>query len=100
MSQSTTQRASAPETSDAEKPGNRPVNTIRFGGVEATIWSNQSDKGEFYNITFQRRYQDKNQQWQTAQSYGANDALALAKVADLAVTTIIELQEEKRQGRA
>jgi hypothetical protein len=52
-----------------------------------------------YNVTFQRRYQDKDQQWQTSHSYGPTDVLALAKVADMAATRIAELQQAKREGR-
>ena len=82
---------------DAGQPANKkPVANFRLASVEASVWSNQSDKGEFYNITFQRRYQDKDQQWQTSHSYGPFDALALAKVADVAVTKIIELQQARK----
>jgi hypothetical protein len=101
MSQSNAQLAQNEEQTQVEqKPGNKPVDNIRYQGVEATIWSNITEKGDFYNVTFQRRYQDKEQQWQTSHSYGPGDVLALAKVADMAATRIIELQEEKRQGRA
>lgn len=107
MAQSNAQRATtetestAAEPSSTEpKPGNKPVGNVRFQGVEATIWNNPIDGRDFYNVTFQRRYQDKDQQWQTTHSYGAGDVLALAKVADMAATRIAELQEEKRQGRA
>lgn len=88
--------ASANET-DASQPANKkPVANFRLASVEASVWSNPSEKGEFYNITFQRRYQDKDQQWQTSHSYGPSDALALAKVTDMAVTKIIELQQSRK----
>ena len=99
MNQANTARADEGDEQQS-KPGNKPVGNVRYQGVEATIWSNPTEKGEFYNVTFQRRYQDKEQQWQTSHSYGPADVLALAKVADMAATRIIELQEEKRQGRA
>jgi hypothetical protein len=84
---------------DEPKPGNKPVDNIRYGAVEGTIWSNPTERGEMYNVTFQRRYQDKDQQWQTSHSYGPTDVLALAKVADMAATRIAELQQAKREGR-
>jgi hypothetical protein len=99
MQQSNAQRADEGETTE-QKPGTKPVGNVRYQGVEATIWNNPTEKGDFYNVTFQRRYLDKDQQWQTSHSYGPGDVLALAKVADMAATRIIELQEEKRQGRA
>jgi hypothetical protein len=86
------------DQSSQGRQGGKPVASIRYQGVEATVWSNTDERGEFYNVTFQRRYQDKEQQWQTSHSYGPSDVLALAKVANMAATRIIELQEEKRQG--
>jgi hypothetical protein len=92
-------RTEGDEGQPEQKPGTKPVGNIRYQGVEATIWNNPTEKGDFFNVTFQRRYLDKDQQWQTSHSYGPGDVLALAKVADSAATRIIELQEEKRQGR-
>ena len=101
MANSNAQRTDDGEQDQGQqKSGNKPLGNIRYQGVEATIWNNPTEKGEFYNVTFQRRYQDKDQQWQTSHSYGPGDVLALAKVADLAATRIVELQEEKRQGRS
>ena len=93
MSQAT--KNTADET-DGQTANKKPVANLRLAGVEASIWGNASDKGEFYNVTFQRRYQDKDQQWQTSHSYGSSDALALAKLADMAVTKIMELQQAKK----
>jgi hypothetical protein len=87
------------EQSEEGQKSGKPVDNVRYQGVEATIWSNPTERGEFYNVTFQRRYQDKEQQWQTSHSYGPGDVLALAKVADMAATRIAELQQEKREGR-
>jgi len=99
MAQSNAVRADEGETTE-QKADTKPVGNVRYQGVEATIWNNPTEKGDFYNVTFQRRYLDKDQQWQTSHSYGPGDILALAKVADQAATRIMELQEEKRQGRA
>jgi hypothetical protein len=94
MPQTARNIAADADESNVNQPANKkPVAIFRIASVEASVWSNQSDKGEFYNVTFQRRYQDKGQQWQTSHSYGPSDALALAKVADMAVTKIIELQQ-------
>ena len=88
--------ANANETDASQPAGKKPVVNFRLNSVEASVWSNPSDKGEFYNVTFQRRYQDKDKQWQTSHSYGPSDALALAKVADMAVTKIMELQQARK----
>jgi hypothetical protein len=88
--------ANANETDAGQLANKKPVANFRLASVEASVWSNQYDKGEFYNVTLQRRYQDRDQQWQTSHSYGPSDALALAKVADMAVTKIIELQQARK----
>jgi len=96
MSQSAAARTTTNEMDASTSAGKKPVATLRLAGVEASIWSNDSAKGEFYNVTFQRRYQDKDQQWQTTHSYTATDALALAKLADMAVSKIMELQQARK----
>lgn len=82
------------EASHAKRP---PVARVNFGGVQASIWANPSDQGEFHTVTFARRFLEGGE-WKTSNSYNAHDALALAKVADLAVNKIIELQHGR--GRA
>ena len=94
------QQASAPPLSaaDDQPQTNRPpVARVNFGGVQASIWANASDKGDFHTVTFARRYQEGGE-WKTSNSYSASDLLALQKVADLAVNRIIELQQGR--GRA
>jgi hypothetical protein len=69
MSQTARNVAANANETDAGQPANKkPVANFKLAGVEASVWSNKSEKGEFYNITFQRRYQDKDQQWQTTHS--------------------------------
>ena len=69
-----------------------PVAKIRVDLINASIWKNQTDKGTFYNVTFESRYRDSEGNWKSSHSYTANDLLALAKAADLAHTKIIELR--------
>lgn len=71
------------------EPKNPPVAKIRVGLITASIWENQTEKGVFHNVTFERRYKDGDQ-WKSSHSYNADDLLALAKAADLAHTKIVE----------
>ena len=68
---------------------NPPVAKVRVGLITGSIWENKTDKGNFYNVTFERRYKDGDQ-WKSSHSYNADDLLALAKAADLANTKIVE----------
>ncbi len=73
----------------------KPVAQVRVGSIKAAIWRNEAEKGSRYNVTFQRLYKD-GEQWKSSESFGREDLLLLAKVADLAHTRIFELQQEDR----
>ena len=72
----------------------KPVDEIRIGRVKATIWRNGTDEQPRHNVTFGRLYKEADQ-WKTTQSFGRNDLLVLAKVADLAHTRIFALPQEE-----
>jgi hypothetical protein len=69
-----------------------PVAKVRLDLINASIWKNTTDKGTFYNVTFENRYRDGEGNWKSGHSYAAGDLLALAKAADLAHSKIIELR--------
>ena len=75
----------------------KPVDEIRIGRVKATIWRNGTDEQPRHNVTFSRLYKDGDQ-WKSTQSFGRNDLLVLAKVADLAHTRTFPLPQEERDG--
>ncbi len=74
----------------------QPVAQVRIRSIKAAIWKNENGKGARYNVTFQRLYKD-GEQWKSSESFGRDDLLVLAKVADLAHTRIFEMQEEARE---
>ena len=59
----------------------KPVSEIRIGSVKAFIWPNDTEGRIRYTVTFSRPYKD-GEQWKTTQTFGRNDLLVLAKVAD------------------
>ena len=61
----------------------KPIDEVRIGRVKATILKNGTEVEPRYNVTFSRLYKDGDQ-WKSTQSFGRNDLLSLAKVADLA----------------
>lgn len=71
---------------------NRPVHEIRLGFIKASIWENNvGDKTTRHNVTLSRFYKDKeSDQWKTAESFGRDDLLLVAKAADLAHSWIYE----------
>jgi len=62
----------------------RPAQTIRYGRLKAAIWRQESDKGSWYSVTFARAYRDQDGNWQSSGSFGRDDLLVLAKIADQA----------------
>ena len=57
----------------------KPEFSIRVGGIQVSVWGNETDKGTMYSITMNKSYMDKDKQWQTTQNFKPND-LALLKI--------------------
>jgi hypothetical protein len=93
MAQSNAQRN---DDEPEEQSGGRPIEKVRVGAIAASIWRNEGQNGDFFSVTFERTYTDKDGKPQSAHSFGRDDLLVLAKVADRAHDKIVELQ----QGRA
>ena len=68
---------------------NKPAHEIRINGIRATIWKNDTEKGPRYNTTFERSYKD-GEQWKTSDSFGRDDLLALAFIAQQSFAWIVE----------
>lgn len=79
--------------SDTKKPAAR----LSLYPVSAAIWRNQTSKGVFYSVTFERNYKDETGKFQASSSFNAGDLLTLSKLADLADTKIRELRAADRQ---
>ena len=76
----------------------KPHDEVRIGTVKAAIWQNQAGDRTRYNVTFSRIYRDAEGQWKTTQSFGRNDLLVLAKVADQAYSRIVDLQRTEDEA--
>ena len=73
----------------ASKNRNRPVQEFRLGPVKASIWDNTVGENTRHNVTLSRIYKDRESgQWKTTDSFGRDELLLLAKVADQAHTWI------------
>ena len=81
------------ETQSTQADATRPVERIRRGRIQAAIWRQTSDKGTFYNFTLERSYKDNAGQYQSTSSFSLQDALLVAKVADLVDGRIRQLMD-------
>ena len=74
-----------------------------MGTIKAAIWRNETTAGVRHSITFRRLYTQMDgakKSWKSSDSFGRDDLLVLAKVADQAHTRILELQERDQAPRS
>lgn len=77
----------------------KPIRQIRCGHVHAAIWRNVNGSGTYFVTTVERVFRPEGGDWQKTQSFGRNDLLVLAKVADQAHTIVCDLESaERSQG--
>ncbi len=78
----------------------KPIHEVRLGCIKAAVWKNETEAGVRYNVTFSRLYKDGDQ-WGSTESFGRDDLLLLAKVADQAHSWIhAQNQEEQSANKA
>ncbi len=78
-----------------QKTKDRPTHEVRIASIKAAIWRNDINTGGVrYNVTFSRLYRDEDQ-WKSTDSFGRDDLLVLAKVADEAHSWICQQPREK-----
>ncbi len=80
-------RTSPPAAPLLDSPQKRPIHSVRLGLIKAAIWENTAGDSVRYNVTFCRIYKDETQ-WKMSDTFGRDDLLVLAKVADQAHTWI------------
>ena len=80
---------------------NQPLSTVRIGGIKATIWENEDDKGIVrYNTTVTRSYLDQNKEWQENNSFSLDDLPRLRLVSEQAFAQIHERIAQRHQDKA
>lgn len=72
----------------------KPIHKIKVGnGIVASIWANKTDEGVLHTVEVERRYQEKgSEEWKTANSYTAFQALLVAKAYELSFVYITGLK--------
>jgi len=79
-------------------PKDKPIHEVRLGAIKAAIWKNDTANGVRYNVTLSRIYKDReDNQWKSTDSFGRDDLLVLAKVADLSHTWIHQQGQEAEE---
>ena len=73
----------------SETETKKPVHEVRLGAIKAAIWANDTQNGVRHNVTLQRLYKGEDE-WKSSDSFGRDDLLMVAKVANMAHTWICQ----------
>ncbi len=84
------------QTASQTKTTKLPVKTFRIGRIKAAVWENELDSRKFYNVNLARSYRDEQNNWHDTDSFGRDDLLTVAKVADQAHSFICERAAEAK----
>ena len=79
------------------KVNTKPTHEVRLGLIKAAVWRNETEVGVRYNATFSRLYRDGDQ-WKSTESFGRDDLLTLAKVADNTHSWICAQNQEEHSA--
>jgi hypothetical protein len=75
-----------------------PAHKIRIGTLQATIWRNLNDKGNWYSVKLTRGYK-ADDGWRETDNLGHDDLLPAAKLLDQAHSWVLQQLEADRKGR-
>ena len=87
-------------TQSSSNAAQKPVEKFRDGPVHASIWQNQGAKGAFRVASFERRYRDAQNQWQSGHSYTSSTLLHLESAAREAHARIERWQQANRRNQS
>lgn len=75
-------------------PKQKPIHEVRLGAIKAAVWKNETENGVRFNVTLSRIYKDGDK-WNSTDSFGRDDLLLVAKVADQAHSWICQEAQEQ-----
>jgi hypothetical protein len=76
----------------------RPAHEVRLGRIKAAIWANSTDQGVRYSVTVTRLYKDQESgEWRTSTSFGRDDLLLVAQVAEMALVWVYQQNQSQTQ---
>lgn len=94
MSQSNAAR----QDNEEQNAGRKPVDKFQDGSVHVSIWEKVGVKGAFRTASFQLRYRDSQNEWQTGSSFSTADLKHLERAAREARTRIENWQQANKQA--
>jgi hypothetical protein len=77
----------------------KPIHEVRLGAIKAAVWRNENEtSGPRFNVKFSRFYKDGDI-WKSTESFGRDDLLVVAKVADQTHSYIHQREQEEAAGK-
>ncbi|MAF34832.1 hypothetical protein CMO91_03220 [Candidatus Woesearchaeota archaeon] len=70
-----------------------PVQKFKAGGIFAKVWKNENDKGDYFTVSLERVYKDKQGDWKTTHTMRVNDLPRASVVLDEAFRFAVMGQE-------
>lgn len=81
-----------------EETKTKPVETMRDGALKAALWKNESEKGPFFTVSFERTYRGSDGETKSAHGFSGTQLLQLARLADKAYERTRELTRAARMS--
>ena len=78
---------------------NQPVHEEKLGRMKAVVWENATENGSMFNVTFSRLYKDGDE-WRESQSFGRDDCLLVARLAEIVAVWIYRHQAQQSSAAA
>jgi hypothetical protein len=78
--------------SNENKTTKAPVARVKVRNVQAAIWSRSTEKGTFFDVSFQRGYKTPDGNWRNSHSFDLDGLLALQHTVKLAIDKVLELR--------
>jgi hypothetical protein len=75
-----------------------PAHKLRIGNLQATIWRNLAERGNWYSVKLTRSFKVEDG-WRETDNLGYEDLLPAAKLADMAHTWIMHQLAADNAGR-
>lgn len=83
------------EIKPAQASATRPENSIKAGAVQATIWRNDAANGNFFSVSLERKYKDKDNGWKSSKTLRLNDLPKAALVLNKAYEYMVLHEKEE-----
>ncbi len=78
--------------SNENKTTKAPVARVKVRNVQGAIWSRSTERGTFFDVSFQRGYKGPDGNWKNGHSFDLDGLLALQHAVKLAIDKVLELR--------